>query len=402
MLHILHYILQLLGFYEQLPLGQQSPALPVPVIQGFLKPTEFFRDYVIPGRPVVFKGAAREFRAFQRWTDDYFLSFEESTKWMIQYELGKKETREGGQEPIPFADYIKRYNEEDLYCVTGLPKFLRGDLPIFGPLRCKFVLTKLMDDLVMWFSSGGTKSVWHYDDYENLNCLIKGKKQLILANRSEMELGHFKREGSFSSVDVDSVNLNKYPGFGEITFYNATIEAGDCVYIPTFWGHTVRSWGRNIAINAWWEIYKTPFECISPDDTDWGSVSMTTDSDIGKAGEEEIKDTEGARELSGNLRLVMWSSLSMRTEGRVPKIDFLDALSAVKDDLLDLLETVIGDSHDLTDEEWLTVFDQLDANKDEHLDPTEIDLISNDETLIFLIRQAKIESLARDSDRAEL
>ena len=41
---------------------------------------------------------------------------------MIQYELGKKETRQGGQEPIPFADYIKRYNEEDLYCVTGLPK----------------------------------------------------------------------------------------------------------------------------------------------------------------------------------------------------------------------------------------------------------------------------------------
>ena len=77
MLHILHYILQLLGFYEQLPLGQQSPALPVPVIQGFLQPTEFFRDYVIPGRPVVFKGAAREFPAFQRWTDDYFLSFEE-------------------------------------------------------------------------------------------------------------------------------------------------------------------------------------------------------------------------------------------------------------------------------------------------------------------------------------
>ena len=47
-------------------------------------------------------------------------------------------------------------------------------MPIFGPLNCDFVLSKLMDDLVMWFSSGGTKSVWHFDDYENLNCLIKG------------------------------------------------------------------------------------------------------------------------------------------------------------------------------------------------------------------------------------
>ena len=45
-----------------------------------------------------------------------------SNNWMVQYELGKKETREGGQEPISFAEYIKRYTDEDLYCVTGLPK----------------------------------------------------------------------------------------------------------------------------------------------------------------------------------------------------------------------------------------------------------------------------------------
>ena len=77
MLHVLHYILQLLGFQQQLPLGRQTPAIPVPVVQGFLEPTKFFKDHVIPGRPVVFKGAAGEFPAFQRWTDEYFLSFEE-------------------------------------------------------------------------------------------------------------------------------------------------------------------------------------------------------------------------------------------------------------------------------------------------------------------------------------
>ena len=37
------------------------------------------------------------------------------------------------------------------------------------------ILQKLLDDLVVWFSSGGTKSVWHFDDYENINCLIAGK-----------------------------------------------------------------------------------------------------------------------------------------------------------------------------------------------------------------------------------
>jgi hypothetical protein len=100
MLHVLHYILQLLGFHEHLPLGRQTEAITVPVLQGFLEPTKFFEDYVIPGRPVVFKGAAKEFPAFQRWTDEYFLSFKErfdsfltvwldfkKVSWLFSYRL---------------------------------------------------------------------------------------------------------------------------------------------------------------------------------------------------------------------------------------------------------------------------------------------------------------------------
>ena len=30
-----------------------------------------------------------------------------------------------------------------------------------------------------WFSSGGTKSVLHNDDVDNINCLLRGKKQLL-------------------------------------------------------------------------------------------------------------------------------------------------------------------------------------------------------------------------------
>ena len=78
MLQVLHYILQLLGFHGQnLPLGRQSHAIPVPEVQGFVDPAKFFQEHVIPGQPVVFKGAAKEFPAFQRWSDEYFLSFDE-------------------------------------------------------------------------------------------------------------------------------------------------------------------------------------------------------------------------------------------------------------------------------------------------------------------------------------
>lgn len=34
----------------------------------------------------------------------------------------------------------------------------------------------------MWFSSGGTKSVLHTDDYENILCVFDGLKELVLVD----------------------------------------------------------------------------------------------------------------------------------------------------------------------------------------------------------------------------
>lgn len=34
----------------------------------------------------------------------------------------------------------------------------------------------------MWFSSGGTSSVIHTDDYENILCVLDGVKQVVLVD----------------------------------------------------------------------------------------------------------------------------------------------------------------------------------------------------------------------------
>lgn len=35
---------------------------------------------------------------------------------------------------------------------------------------------------MMWFSSGGTSSVLHTDDEENVNCVYHGKKTVLLVD----------------------------------------------------------------------------------------------------------------------------------------------------------------------------------------------------------------------------
>ena len=228
-------------------LGRQSgEQLYVETVDGFLQPDDFINNYMIPGKPVIFKGAAKSFPAFTKWTDEYFQASPHSVNHLVDVEEGKKENRNDESRIMSLSDFVDIYRDEDIYCVSSLPPFLAADLPIYKPLNCPFVLDNLLKDMVMWYSSGGTKSVWHNDAYENINCLFRGKKELVLANRTETgEKVHIDNlEGGFSTVNVDDVDVNKYPGFKDTQFYNASMEPGDCLYIPWLWFHQVNSFDR--------------------------------------------------------------------------------------------------------------------------------------------------------------
>lgn len=49
-------------------------------------------------------------------------------------------------------------------------------------LRCGGY-TEVLQDAVVWFSSGGTKSVLHFDSVDNINCLFDGTKELLMINK---------------------------------------------------------------------------------------------------------------------------------------------------------------------------------------------------------------------------
>ena len=38
------------------------------------------------------------------------------------------------------------------------------------------------------------------------------------------------------------VDFEKYPGLAEVEFYNATMQAGDCLFIPQKWYDTTQSY----------------------------------------------------------------------------------------------------------------------------------------------------------------
>ncbi len=58
--------------------------------------------------------------------------------------------------------------------------------------------------VLMWFSSGGTKSVVHTDTQENLHCLISGTKRFVMIKPYfSGYIGPEHQKKGFYDIDVD-------------------------------------------------------------------------------------------------------------------------------------------------------------------------------------------------------
>ncbi|XP_046858882.1 uncharacterized protein LOC124452390 isoform X2 [Xenia sp. Carnegie-2017] len=233
------------------PLGSQiAPIGDVLAIDEVPSPEEFFYKYVQPGKPVLFKGAALNSPAYEKWTDEYMRKKFGGLKFDV--EEGKKENRSKELFNMPLSDFLNSYKSKDIYMVASLPKAMSEDVYLLKCLLCGGFTNEIQDS-VMWFSNGGTKSVLHFDAIDNINCLMSGTKELFMVDKREHK--HIlvdNPSGSFSNVDVDKVDLKKYSGLADVPWYKAFMKPGDCLYIPYRWFHQVRSYGpRNLAINIW-------------------------------------------------------------------------------------------------------------------------------------------------------
>ncbi|XP_067667198.1 bifunctional peptidase and (3S)-lysyl hydroxylase Jmjd7-like [Haliotis asinina] len=236
------------------PFGSHTVPHGVEVMTEFPTPHEFHEKFKGPGKPVLFKSVLQHvvFPPFRLWDDDYL-----RTKYgdiEVVFEAGKKETRNGDADSKKLREFLDIYKDQDIYLVEDLKKDMFGDMYIPRSLQCGGVQNHI-ETVVIWFSSGGTKSVIHNDSQDNINCLLDGTKNLVIFDRKYkdmIEADGFNADGTYSHADVDSIDMYKYPRIKDIPTFNATMEAGDCLYIPYQWYHQVNSFGRrNLAINIW-------------------------------------------------------------------------------------------------------------------------------------------------------
>ncbi|XP_078618555.1 uncharacterized protein LOC144886060 isoform X2 [Branchiostoma floridae x Branchiostoma japonicum] len=237
------------------PIGSQAPVKRVDARKGFPSPKVFLEEYAISSVPVLFKGAITDSVAYRKWkSDDYLRTFPEAATKFHLVETKKKEDRTQPLSEMTLQQFLGRYATDDIYMVETLPEFLKKDVPMPKSLLCEPFI-EMLQDAVLWFSSGGTRSVLHHDNLDNINCLLDGRKELVFINyqkyKNKVPIDH--PDDRYSSMDVDAVDFTKYPGMREVEYYRVNMTAGDCLYVPYMWFHQVNSYGRNIAVNIFWD-----------------------------------------------------------------------------------------------------------------------------------------------------
>jgi len=293
--------------------GSIGPFSDLKVTNEHLSSKYFYDNHVQAKKPLLMRGIAKEFKAFGKWSDRFLggkiVNYDKNYEIYVQ--RGKKETRSQDSSMMKMSEFLSNYRGSDLYMVSSVPDFLKSDVPLPSVLQCGDA-SNILERTIMWFSDGGTKSVVHIDDWDNILCVLEGSKKVFLVDsfkyKQIADIILDSSDGTYSTIDVDNVDFTKIPG---IWYYKAHLNAGDCIFIPSKFIHQVNSFDRNIAVNFWFNykrVLNTDFlnNCL---DTNKFNPEYTLDTINYDNPNEWIRSFIVQDVAAGNRDLISWIRL---------------------------------------------------------------------------------------------
>ena len=156
------------------------------------------------------------------------------------------ETKDDDKLNIPksmkLQEFLEIYQHADRYLVDEVPPDMRKEIILPLCLRCE-EMDRYFFVSYFWFSQGNTSSTIHLDTDENVLCVVKGHKEVLMVSPEYSADLHAdnSRVLGVSDINVASVDLNKYPRVKNVHYVKANVDEGDMVYIPQMWWHHVYS-----------------------------------------------------------------------------------------------------------------------------------------------------------------
>ena len=214
-----------------------------------LTPSEFRKEYLGRGLPVVIPGGAAEWPLMSTWSFDYFRdTYGDETIKLVQRDgLTDDDVR-----------YEREFSEEILFrafldnVLEGGRKYMR-----FSPLLEQF--PALLQDLDYgffrrmigpWWGQafqlfiGGTTTITPFHNAMSpfFFTMVSGSKRWSLVPNQYLAIMNppaDTEQYNHSDVSLDLSNDEEFPGIGSIDTFQADIEAGDLLFVPSWMWHGV-------------------------------------------------------------------------------------------------------------------------------------------------------------------
>ena len=228
---------------------------------------DFKNSHMDKAEPVVLEGAIDYWPAFgeRKWSLNYIKAVAGCRT--VPIELGSKYTDDSwSQKLLTIQEFVKTYIENknadtpvgylaQHQLFDQIPE-LQKDISV--PTYCSLTSDEADEedvDINAWFGPQGTVSPLHHDPKHNLLAQVVGTKYIKLYSQDQTEY-LYPHEGLLSNtsqVDVENVDLQKFPKFEKARSLECILGPGDLLYIPPKCWHYVRSLEISFSVSFWWK-----------------------------------------------------------------------------------------------------------------------------------------------------
>lgn len=257
-------------------------------------PLEFYRDWVASNRPVIFRGAIQDWPAIKKWRDNQYFrdAIGEKEVTVSVTPTGYADAAVGENFVMPeerritvnkFLNIIENpasqsgvfYAQKQNSSLTEEFAEIMGDIRQLGWATEAF--GKQPDAVNFWLGDARAVTSMHKDPYENIYCVVRGSKEVILQpptdlpwipahplKPAEYHLNQEEGDWEIREVEGDPVpwivvdpllpDLDKFPDYANSTQIKMTVNAGDVLYLPSLWFHHLRQSHGCIAVNFWYDM----------------------------------------------------------------------------------------------------------------------------------------------------
>lgn len=246
---------------------------------------EFRTRFLGPQVPVKISGAINDWPAFKdnKWSLEFFeRKYGDQVVGVERFEPAERgENKNSPQEYVKFLKFqdmkvgdlirIIRDKPDHMYymaqhpfrkCFAGLREDIRENP--YLKYCIKHIPGAHMDSY-LWIGPGGTMTPLHQDPMPNFLTQLVGRKLVYLfpadQAKKHLYIGQFERP-SFSPVDVENPDLDKYPNYRDCTPWKGIVHPGEMLHIPRNWGHAVKSLDVSISISSFFITFGQLFALL--------------------------------------------------------------------------------------------------------------------------------------------